>query len=108
MADVIRRLPGDRNAAFTVEARRVTTIAAESDAIEERSVSAGERAASSGRAAGVPVMKTSETGKRDDLAHLGHLDRPVIRSVLREGEMNAILVVPGLELSEQPSSVSLT
>jgi hypothetical protein len=53
-------------------------------------------------------MKTAETGKRDDLAHLGRLDRPVVRSILGEGEMNAILVVPGLRFSEQPSRVTFT
>ncbi len=37
-------------------------------------------------------MRTAETGMRDDLAHLGRLDRPVVRSVVCEGEMNAILV----------------
>ncbi len=62
----------------------------------------------SGGAARVPVMKTAETRKREDLAHLGRLDWPVVRGVLREGDMNAILVVPGLELSEQPPRVSFT
>lgn len=51
-------------------------------------------------------MKTAETGKGDDLAHLGRLDRPVVRSVLREGEMNAILDVPGLELSSSSGRLS--
>jgi hypothetical protein len=106
--DVVRRLPGHRNSVFIVEARRVVAIAAESDAVEGPWESPGGRAASSGCATRVPVVEPAETRKRDDLAHLGRLDRPVVRSVLREHEMNAILVVPGLELSEEPSRVSFT
>jgi hypothetical protein len=54
------------------------------------------------------VLKAAEAGKGDDGTYLRRLDRPVVRGVLREGEMRAILVVPGLELSEQPSRVSFT
>jgi hypothetical protein len=46
-------------------------------------------------------MKTAEARLRDDLTHLGRLDGPVIRSVLLESEMKAVLVVPDLEF---PSS----
>jgi hypothetical protein len=54
------------------------------------------------------VVKTAEAGRGDDGTYLGRLDGPVIRSVLREGEMGSLLVVPGLELSEEPSRVSFT
>jgi hypothetical protein len=47
-------------------------------------------------------------GKGDDLTHLGRLDRPVIRSVLLESELKAVLVVPDLELPKQPPCVTLT
>jgi hypothetical protein len=36
-------------------------------------------------------MKTAEARLRDDLTHLGRLDGPVIRSVLLEGEMKAVI-----------------
>jgi len=61
----------------------------------------------SGCAPRIPVMKTAEAGLRDDLTHLGRLNRPVIRSVLLEGEMKAVLVVPDLKLAKQPPRVTL-
>lgn len=53
-------------------------------------------------------MKAAEARLRDDLTHLGRLDGPVIRSVLLESEMKAVLVVPGLELPKQPPRMTLT
>src|SRR5664280_179978 len=41
----------------------------------------------SGCAARVTVMKPAEAGWRDDLTHLGRLNRPVIRGILLESEM---------------------
>ena len=59
---VVRRLAGQRNAPVIAKVRREVRIAAESDAMEGQSKSPGERDASSGGAARVPVMKTAETG----------------------------------------------
>ena len=55
----------------------------------------------------VPVMKTAEARLRDDFTHLGRLNRPVIRSVLLEGQIKAVLVVPDLEFSKRPPRVTL-
>jgi hypothetical protein len=59
--DVVRRLAGHRDPVVIEEVRREVGIGPGPDAIEGSSESAGGRAASSGRAAGVPVMKTAET-----------------------------------------------
>ena len=108
VGDASGRLPGHRESVVIVEARRLVGIGARPDVAETPSERCCGRVVFSGRAARVPVMRAAEARLREDLPQLRRFNLPVIRSVFREGEMDAILVVPGLELSEEPSRMSFT